>query len=130
MSNTSILDISAAGMNFEQSRFLTAAQHIAQSNIPRRPPVNATSTVKPFSAFVQGDGPGNETEVGVLPDRLVFDPNHPLANGQGMVAYPRIDMVSEMTTILDASRGYQANLAVMNSTISMLQKSLDIGARR
>ena len=130
MSNMSILDISAAGMNFEQSRFLTAAQHIAQANIPRRPALNAGSNVKPFSALIQGDAQSDETEVGVLPDRLVFDPNHPLANGKGMVAYPRIDMVSEMTTILDASRGYQANLAVMNSTIGMLQKSLDVGARR
>ena len=129
MSHSSILDISAAGMSFEQSRFLAAAQHIAQANIPRRPPVNATGSAKPFSAFVQGEA-GDETEVGVLPDRLVYDPNHPLANNKGMVAYPRIDMVSEMTTILDASRGYQANLAVMNTSIAMLQKSLDVGAHR
>ena len=59
--------------------------------------------------------------------RLVFDPTHPDADADGFVAYPNIDMVTEMTDMLSASRSYEANITIVNVAKSMAQRALDIG---
>ena len=59
--------------------------------------------------------------------RLVFDPTHPDANEDGFVAYPNVDMITEMTDMLSASRSYEANITIVNVAKSMAQRALDIG---
>jgi flagellar basal-body rod protein FlgC len=59
--------------------------------------------------------------------RQVFDPTHPDANEDGFVAYPNVDMITEMTDMLSASRSYEANITVVNVAKSMAQRALDIG---
>ena len=56
-----------------------------------------------------------------------FDPTHPDADEDGFVAYPNVDMVTEMTDMLSASRSYEANITVVNVAKSMAQRALDIG---
>ncbi len=60
------------------------------------------------------------------PARLVYDPKHPLANGQGYVAYPNVDPVEEMVNMISASRSYQTNVEVMSTAKSLLQRTLAI----
>jgi flagellar basal-body rod protein FlgC len=68
---------------------------------------------------------------GVIQDdeepRMVYDPTHPDANDDGFVAYPNVDLVTEMTDMLSASRSYEANITVLNVAKSMAQKALDLG---
>ena len=59
--------------------------------------------------------------------RLVYDPTHPDADADGFVAYPNVDMVTEMTDMLSASRAYEANITVVNVAKSMAQRALEIG---
>ena len=59
--------------------------------------------------------------------RMVFDPTHPDANADGFVAYPNVDMITEMTDMLSASRSYEANITIVNVAKSMAQRALDIG---
>jgi flagellar basal-body rod protein FlgC len=59
--------------------------------------------------------------------RMVFDPTHPDANEDGFVAYPNVDMITEMTDMLSASRSYEANITIVNVAKSMAQRALDIG---
>lgn len=58
--------------------------------------------------------------------RLEFEPGHPDANAEGFVEYPNVDMVNEMVDLLSATRAYEANVTVMNSTKAMLKKALEI----
>jgi flagellar basal-body rod protein FlgC len=58
---------------------------------------------------------------------MVFDPTHPDANEDGFVAYPNVDMITEMTDMLSASRSYEANITIVNVAKSMAQRALDIG---
>ena len=58
----------------------------------------------------------------------VYDPTHPDADENGYVTYPNVDMVVEMTNMLSATRSYEANLAVVDSSEQMALKALDIGA--
>jgi flagellar basal-body rod protein FlgC len=60
------------------------------------------------------------------PPRLVYDPKHPMADAKGYVAYPNVDPVEEMVNMISASRSYQTNAEVMNTTKSLLQKTLAI----
>ena len=59
--------------------------------------------------------------------RMVYDPTHPDANDDGFVAYPNVDLVTEMTDMLSASRSYEANITVLNVAKSMAQRTLDLG---
>lgn len=58
--------------------------------------------------------------------RYEFDPNHPDANEEGMVRYPDIDMVKEMTEIVSANRLYEANLSSIEAEKEIMKRSLQI----
>lgn len=61
------------------------------------------------------------------PPKMVYEPTHPDADQDGYVAYPNIDLVTEMTDMLSASRAYEANVTVINVAKNMAQKALDLG---
>jgi flagellar basal-body rod protein FlgC len=61
--------------------------------------------------------------------RLVYEPDHPLANEEGMVRYPDIDMGDQMVALMMAQRGYQANLAVVERATNAYQAALQLGKR-
>jgi flagellar basal-body rod protein FlgC len=59
--------------------------------------------------------------------RLVHEPTHPLADADGYVRYPDIDMASQMGSLILAQRGYQANAAVVDRAKETYQAALQIG---
>ena len=59
--------------------------------------------------------------------RIVYEPDHPLANEEGYVRYPDIDMGDQMVALLMAQRGYQANLAVVERATNAYQAALQLG---
>jgi len=58
---------------------------------------------------------------------MVYDPKHPMANEQGYVAMPNVKVVDEMVNMISASRAYQNNVDVMNTSKTLLLKTLTIG---
>jgi flagellar basal-body rod protein FlgC len=64
------------------------------------------------------------------PPRLVFDPSHPDANEDGMVALPNVRMVEEMTNLMNAQRSFEANLKAIGIGREMAQRALRIGRSR
>lgn len=61
------------------------------------------------------------------PPKLMYDPSHPLADEQGYVASPNVNVVEEMVNMISASRSYQDNVETMNSAKAMLLKTLTLG---
>jgi len=61
------------------------------------------------------------------PMHTVYEPNHPLANAEGYVTYPNVNPVEEMVNMISASRSYQNEVEVMNTTKTLLQKTLTLG---
>jgi flagellar basal-body rod protein FlgC len=59
----------------------------------------------------------------------VFDPDHPLADEEGMVTRANVDLAEEMTNMLMAQRSYQANLAVLDRARDSYAAALKIGSR-
>ena len=61
------------------------------------------------------------------PFKQVYEPHHPDANEQGYVTYPDINVVEEMTNMMQAMRGYEANVQTIQAAKRMFQKALMIG---
>jgi flagellar basal-body rod protein FlgC len=79
-----------------------------------------------------GDGVGQGSKVkavrfGDAEGRIVSDPNHPLADEQGLVRMPDIDLGDQMTQLITAQRGYQANLAVVERARDAYTQAIGIG---
>jgi flagellar basal-body rod protein FlgC len=64
-----------------------------------------------------------------VPPTLVFDPAHPFADENGNVAMANVDLGVEMTNLLLAERGYQANLRVVEQARDAYRSALQIGSR-
>ena len=59
--------------------------------------------------------------------RLVYEPNHPLADEAGYVRYPDIDLGQQMGDLIMAQRGYEANAAVVDRAKSTYEAAIQIG---
>lgn len=57
----------------------------------------------------------------------VYDPSHPDADADGFVTYPNVNIVTEMTNLLSASRSYEAALSTLEAAKRMALKALEIG---
>jgi len=106
----------------------------------RRQVVFATEQPSPFARLVQTrtglvetiPSAGRGVQVaGIVVDRRavreVYDPTHPDADANGIVRYPDIDVVSEMTNLMAATRAYEANVTVLDALKTMAMRALSIG---
>ncbi len=82
---------------------------------------------------IEGDGDvGQGVQVagvvlGSAEGRLVHDPSHPLADEDGMIRMPDMDLSDQMTQLMVAQRGYQANLAVIERVRDAYSQAVQIG---
>jgi len=143
------MEISRSALNVEWQRLEIIAQNIANVNSARgkdgtlyREHNLISGPRAPFASYLQtqigaaGAEPSTLSGVGVLgieesdaPPRLEHEPGNPLADAQGMVAYPNIDHASQMLQMVKASRAYEANIVIMNSAGQMYVKALELGRR-
>ena len=59
--------------------------------------------------------------------RRLHDPKHPMADAQGYVSLPNVNVAEEMVNMISAARSYENNIEVMNTARSLLQKTLQLG---
>lgn len=132
MAVESVLEASRNAMNYERLRMDAASRNIAGANVPVAPGKNPT-----LWRVDGAGGAGFAEALGASPAlgeadaavREVYDPGHPMASAEGMVRYPAVDMVQEMTTLMTASRGYEANVRSFNFLRNMLLRAIEIGAK-
>ena len=58
---------------------------------------------------------------------MTYDPSHPDADENGYVTYPNVNIVTEMTNLIDASRSYEANATAFNASKGIAIKGLEMG---
>lgn len=143
MENDSIFAISRFGLNHERLRAEVAAHNIAIANTARTDanPIAALRVVvqgaaPDFAAMVRAGAaspalplPQLAVEQATDAVRTVSDPSHPAADGAGRVQYPRVEIADEMTTLVAATRGYEANVKAINTLRAMVLKALEMGTR-
>jgi len=110
-----------------------------RSRVVMRPVTEGPFWRSPFLPDTMDDGIGRGVRVlEVQKDlktepRYVYDPTHPdaILSGprEGYVEMPNVDIVTEMTDMISASRSYEANAAIIDGSKSMFQRALDIGAK-
>ncbi|MDA8415838.1 MAG: flagellar basal body rod protein FlgC [Betaproteobacteria bacterium] len=61
------------------------------------------------------------------PMKKMYEPNNPLADSQGYVTMPNVNVVEEMVNMISSSRSYQNNVEVMNTSNTLLLKTLTLG---
>jgi flagellar basal-body rod protein FlgC len=135
MSLFNIFNIAGSAMTAQAQRLNVVASNLANADSatgadgkPYRAKQVVFSTT-PMGADGQG-GAGVKVAAVVedtAPMKLVYDPKHPMANAQGYVAMPNVNPVDEMVNMISASRSYQNNVDVMNTSKTLLLKTLTIG---
>lgn len=134
--------ISAAGLAVEKLRLETAALNLANADATAAPgtePYKAMRVLNTpevsFSHYLAADGMnGTAVNAQVVPrseaPRMTYEPGHPHANAEGFVAHANVDSLSEMMTILRATRAYEANIKAINAAKAMALHALDIGGSK
>ena len=134
MSNLfNIFRVAGSAMTSQAQRLNTTASNLANAD-------SATSTTgKPYRArqvvftavpLKGGDSVAVRVDRVIedaAPAKLVYQPQHPLADLSGYVAMPNVNAVDEMVNMISASRSYQNNVEVMNTAKTLLLKTLTIG---
>ncbi|VCU69905.1 Flagellar basal-body rod protein FlgC [Pigmentiphaga humi] len=62
------------------------------------------------------------------PPKRVYDPKNPMADADGYLSMPNVEIVDEMVDMIAASRAYQTNVEVMNTAKTLMQKTLTLGS--
>ena len=137
MSLYNIFDISGSALSAQSVRLNTTASNMANAESVASS-VNQTYRARHpvFSAVMdnisqrQFSGAGVEV-LGVVESeaapRVKYQPDNPLADEQGNVYLPNVNIVEEMANMISASRNYQVNVQVANTTKTLLQKTLALG---
>ncbi|MEG2829154.1 MAG: flagellar basal body rod protein FlgC [Edwardsiella sp. (in: enterobacteria)] len=133
MSLLSIFDISGSALTAQSKRMNVAASNLANADSVTGPdgePYRAKQVVfqvKPGAGEEIGGVQVSQVVEDPAPDRLVYQPGNPLADAKGYVRMPNVDVVGEMVNSIAASRSYQANVEVLNTTKSLMMKTLTLG---
>ena len=134
MSVFDTLGISGSGLLVHRKWMDAVSDNISNINTASR--TNEDAFRERFivaQAVDYGSGEGGvrvaRAEFGSGDGRLVYDPTHALADKDGYVKYPDIDLGDQMTELIMAQRGYQANLAVVERATNAYQAALQLGKR-
>ena len=127
------LGIATSGMDVYQTWLDAVADNIANVNTIRR--TDEAAFQERFivaRAADSADGrPGGarvaRAEWGNPLGRVVHEPNHPMADEEGFVRAPDMDLSDQMTSMLMAQRAYQANVAAFERARDAYQRALEIG---
>ncbi|MBU6955231.1 MULTISPECIES: flagellar basal body rod protein FlgC [unclassified Hahella] len=128
-----VFDISGSGLDFQKLRLQAVATNLANvySTTSKAgasfKPLMAVATAEQTGGALRGVGDMQLVERDVEP-RLKYDPAHPHANAEGYVEMPAINPVDEMTSMMLATRAYEANISVMSAAKTMALKALEIGS--
>ncbi len=138
-------NISASGMTSQRFRMDVISENVAnvrttrtEDGTPYRRKVVtfAEKPVTPFST-VLAEAKGMYTGSGVKVTRvsedhetemlMAYDPSHPDADENGYVTYPNVNIITEMTNLIDASRSFEANVTAFDTSKAMAMKALSLG---
>ena len=128
------LSVSASGMDVYQTWIDAISDNVANVNTIRSTDEIAFQEKLVVAESVGGAGNSIGTgsrvagiELGDEEGRLIYDPNHPLADEDGLVRAPDMDLETQMTHLIVAQRSYQANVTVFERARDSYQRALEIG---
>jgi flagellar basal-body rod protein FlgC len=124
------LDIGASALLAQRTRMDTIAGNVANLNTTRNEkgqPIPYRRRIVMFQAGTQDGKPGvhvSNIDVDPSPFSKRYEPGNRDADKDGYVAYPNVDLSIEYVNMLEASRAYEANATMMETTKAMLNSAL------
>lgn len=126
-----ILDVSASALTAQSQRMNIAASNMANADSVSDETGEAYRAKQVyFEAKQEGEGGGvrvSKVVEDTAPMRREYRPEHPAADANGFVEMPNVNPVNEMVNMISASRSYQANVEVMNTSKELILKTLTLG---
>ena len=139
------MDINASGMSAQRLRMDVISENIANANTTRtkeggpyvrknvilQEKISHTNsfgdvlnrTINGVSTGVKAIAITNDTDTDM---NLVYDPSHPDADENGYVLYPNVNIVTEMTDLIDATRSYEANTTAFEASKNIASMGLKL----
>jgi flagellar basal-body rod protein FlgC len=135
MSLFRIFDIAGSALNAESMRLNLISSNLANADTVASNPEQAYRARQPvFSTILSAEYEGQSGGVQMTdivesqsPLRREYRPDHPSADEQGFISLSNVNAIEEMVNMVSATRSYQTNIELINSTKQMLLKTLNIG---
>jgi len=139
MPNFRIFDIAGSGLSAESVRLNTVASNLANADTVSGNPATVYKPKHPVFEAVRSQltaGRSGQADSAVKVDGIVesqaapvsrYEPGNPLADGNGYVYAPNVNSVEEMVDMISASRAYQNDVSVMNTSKDMMLATLKLG---
>jgi flagellar basal-body rod protein FlgC len=146
MSSFKIFDIAGSGLSAQSVRLNTVASNLANADSVSGDPATVYKARHPVfeavknavAAQVMGSAAATDPANASVRVRGIvestaepterYEPGNPLANQDGNVYSPNVNVIEEMTDMISASRAYQNNVEVMNTSKELMMATLKLGS--
>ncbi|MCL9685382.1 flagellar basal body rod protein FlgC [Legionella maioricensis] len=139
MSLNTVFDIAGSAMSAETTRLSTSAENMSNANVSRGSPDEVYQPKYPIFETVQekqSQWMGDQIKAGVQVKGIYesdveptkrYEPNNPIADEKGFVYSSNVNYVEQMANVISASRSYQMNVELINTTKQLMQRTLQLG---
>lgn len=136
MSLMNVFNIAGSGMSAQSVRLNTTASNLANAESVSGTEGGVYRVRNPVFQAMMNDFSADRSSVGVAvteiqesnaAPRKMHQPNNPLADADGYVYMPNVNAIEEMANMISASRSYQSNVEIMNTTKQLILRTLQIG---
>lgn len=136
MASFSVFDIAGSALSAQSLRLNLTASNLANAESITSSAGSAYRARHPVFSAIYDAARGNGSAVGVqmrgvvesqAPLRKNHAPDHPLADKDGYIHMPNVNVVEEMANMISASRSYQSSVEVLNTSKQLMQRTLMLG---
>lgn len=136
MSLFSIFDVAGSALSAQSVRLNTTASNLANADsvsssigetYKARHPVFSTVLEGAEQGFAKGGVQVKGIVESDAPVRQEYNPSHPMANDEGYVFHSNVDPIAEMANMMSASRSYQNNVEIADTSKRLLLRTLQMG---
>ena len=134
MSLLNIFSVAGSAVSAQSQRLNTVASNLANADTVAGPDGSPYKARQVVFETVPMDGSATagvkirSIQEDQTPARRVYEPSHPSADAEGYVSHSNVNAVEEMVNMISASRSYQNNVEVMNTSKEMLLQTLRLGS--
>lgn len=138
MSLFKVFDVAGSALSAQSLRLNVTASNMANANSVSSSEGGTYRARQPvFAAMLNGELGGDQANAGVevkgivesqAPLQRQYNPNHPMADQQGYIYLPNVNVVEEMANMISASRSYQSSIEVVNTAKQLALRTLQMGS--
>jgi flagellar basal-body rod protein FlgC len=127
MSRFPVFDVAGSALAAQSVRLNATASNLANANNLAGSPEAVYRAHEPVFQSVDGGVRVQEVREDSREPQKLYQPGHPLADPEGYVYAPNVNVVEEMVNMISASRSYQSNIEVFNTSKDLALRTLTLG---